>query len=1403
MNKFYTLLFLLIVFKAKSQFITAEVAVWWTANIPLVLTMENSSVPNGLKNSSSVRQHLVSAVNQWNNDPSLGSLVLAQEGLVNDTPSSYTQIDGSNEIIFSVWPISSNVAARTRRWSSSECNYFTPGYPGSCVKRIVETDVFFNFYKTFTLNSCPNGGNNATGVLRHEIGHALGLIHNGSLASLMSGDGVSCINPSVRAIDYENLKDLYPSLDTVDIIINTPNNAGVLIGNEPNEFSAKIVPFGSSNRAITAVEFKAMEDQLVWTSSVDGQIATGNNQQVTGLSSGQHDLTVTIGQPGDQVFGDGTSSFFVINEVITTDANNFHPYPCPRSIGHVNNPCLMSTKYDLYRYRCIDRNYGHGDMSARDKGNDAVNPNDDINIPIYVDPFPRCLTDYTTYTFNFHTWLYSDDNLVDFELNYTLEDLFTPVGYRTYRHPIPMVNSEITVFPIENCSVANISQKCSTVIEWYDLFFAPDAGIFYRDSPTSPWELLKSISDRNGSYQTGNIVDVDGVEFAVFQYAHDVKGRNENGTPGTGATYIHAPSGMMAGPISVNAISDNTDPVPVLDSVEAIGSKTFKIELLGDDFGGSPSVSVRENISGSQPLFNFTPEYYHNQGTHVSTSPNAGKNYIRFPILKESRQNLFKNNGLCFKVFSGEHESNEICYQIPPRETQAQYMGSTVQSYVPSNSALEDIDKESYVTSTNGNLLKLWGNTWKKVPMNYTVTSSTELEINFKSTHSEGEIIGVGFILNGQSVVSASRFWQLHGTELWGNQEHHNYAGTAYKTYKIKVGEKFTGQISHMVFAADYDNQQAAQNVVFQTPTLSEISPANNIFMGKLVESYNQPTLNQDIEPNAYNVIDGNKLNIWGNSWKKIAYNYTVTPQTVLEFTFKSSAHEAEINGIGFIMNNGSQSHSAARFWQVHGTQVHGNQQFNDYTGSADKVYRIPIGESFTGEIAYMIFAADHDNQQAAQNVVFQTPTLSETAPENNIFMGKVVESYNPPTLNQDIEPNAYNVIDGNKLNVWGNSWKKIAYNYTVTPQTVLEFTFKSSAHEAEINGIGFIMNNGSQSHSAARFWQVHGTQVHGNQQFNDYTGSADKVYRIPIGESFTGEIAYMIFAADEDTEVGQNIVYQSPALFEDSNSFVADQFDDVPAQRAFDDDAEGRGSSWQSAHTHNFHDAADVDWVLVSAKNFKVNVTEIGQNAQTKLTAYRWLTGSFNTSLGYYTGINSVLVGSNGSEYELFSDTHQVYAFKMEPGSNQFGAGTEYKIHLETIPLGAADNYDNLSQSSHTDDLEQYGVSWGAGDTFHSHNFHDQGDVDWTLVYAQNFTAQATAVGEHGQTKMEVYKWDSADVGPDGYTNIVHQLVGSDLNGGNSLVQVTSGESTIFAIKVESSKQAYGDKTNYHLRLY
>ncbi|MBL4660697.1 MAG: hypothetical protein JKY19_10095 [Alcanivoracaceae bacterium] len=274
------------------------------------------------------------------------------------------------------------------------------------------------------------------------------------------------------------------------------------------------------------------------------------------------------------------------------------------------------------------------------------------------------------------------------------------------------------------------------------------------------------------------------------------------GTPSENLTY----SVVINDPANIDT--------PVLSSASSVCNNNYCILLLGSQFAADAAVTVRENINGSATIAQFSGNDIYSRALY------NGQQRIQFPIQNLSLQDKFNNNGLCFKVLSNGKTSNEKCYIRPTTAPQGPFMGQTLTSYKLN---IQDIEHTSYVVvGGTGNKLKIWGNSWKKIAYDYTVTANTVLEFGFRSNQQQAEINGIGFIMNGSSVISATKTWQVFGTQQnFGNQSFHNYSGSDWVTYRIPIGESFTGQISNMVFIADEDNH-VGQNIAFKNPILIE-----------------------------------------------------------------------------------------------------------------------------------------------------------------------------------------------------------------------------------------------------------------------------------------------------------------------------------------------------------------------------------------------------------------------------------------------------------------------------------------------------------------------------------------------------------------------------------------------------
>ncbi|WP_367183232.1 choice-of-anchor B family protein [uncultured Aquimarina sp.] len=135
------------------------------------------------------------------------------------------------------------------------------------------------------------------------------------------------------------------------------------------------------------------------------------------------------------------------------------------------------------------------------------------------------------------------------------------------------------------------------------------------------------------------------------------------------------------------------------------------------------------------------------------------------------------------------------------------------------------------------------------------------------------------------------------------------------------------------------------------------------------------------------------------------------------------------------------------------------------------------------------------------------------------------------PFSNQDSAGNFVVNNTGTTLSLTNNTWKYIPYNYTVTPNTVIEFEFRSSS-QGEIHAVGFENDN---SLTSTRYFKVHGTQNYGVTNYDNYSGNNFITYVIPVGSFYTGTMDRLVFINDNDSGSGNTSDFSSVKIYEGS----------------------------------------------------------------------------------------------------------------------------------------------------------------------------------------------------------------------------------------------------------------------------
>lgn len=136
-------------------------------------------------------------------------------------------------------------------------------------------------------------------------------------------------------------------------------------------------------------------------------------------------------------------------------------------------------------------------------------------------------------------------------------------------------------------------------------------------------------------------------------------------------------------------------------------------------------------------------------------------------------------------------------------------------------------------------------------------------------------------------------------------------------------------------------------------------------------------------------------LEMTGNLWKRIHFDYNITANTIIEFDFCSSI-EGEIQGIG--LDNNTNQNDVDRIFKLYGTQQFGITDFNDYTGTDWKHYIIPIGHFYTGQMKWLTFILDDDQSPINANSSFANLRIYESAQQVNIH--SPIPMISNPSLN-------------------------------------------------------------------------------------------------------------------------------------------------------------------------------------------------------------------------------------------------------------------------------------------------------------------------------------------------------------------------------------------------------------------
>ena len=250
----------------------------------------------------------------------------------------------------------------------------------------------------------------------------------------------------------------------------------------------------------------------------------------------------------------------------------------------------------------------------------------------------------------------------------------------------------------------------------------------------------------------------------------------------------------------------NTAPVAVDDTAEVRSGDSVTIDLVGNDFDDDGDELTIASVSGAT---SGSAEIIDGQLVYTAASDFVGTETLSYTI--DDGRGLTATASVTIEVVAADDV------------LRLDLLG------VDSYGGRQDVDDDATLFSGGTGIL-LQGNTWKSVPLSYTVTPDTVLQFEV-ATNGQGEILGIG--LDNDNRLSSNQTFRLGGNQNWGINRTGGLVGDGqFRTVTIPVGDYYTGTFDRLVFANDHDVANptavsAYRNIrIFEPSTAAADAPA-------------------------------------------------------------------------------------------------------------------------------------------------------------------------------------------------------------------------------------------------------------------------------------------------------------------------------------------------------------------------------------------------------------------------------------------------------------------------------------------------------------------------------------------------------------------------------------------------
>ena len=410
------------------------------------------------------------------------------------------------------------------------------------------------------------------------------------------------------------------------------------------------------------------------------------------------------------------------------------------------------------------------------------------------------------------------------------------------------------------------------------------------------------------------------------------------------------------------------------------------------------------------------------------------------------------------------------------------------------------------------------------------------------------------FVLNDAPIASEDSFVGQTGTEISGNLLSDNGFGldsdansdilsveaqlirSAHGSVEIFANGDFVytpdiGFVGDDAFSYTVKDANGGFDTGQASVQINNVAPTALDFSTSSFGSYNG---SQDSGGSIVVIESGAGVQLDGNAWKKTALDYDITENTILTFEYMSTI-EGEVQGISLETDD---SQFTGIGYQLYGTET-------PYTFSRDFQYTdignwqqftINVGAYQAGDdVNLLAFVNDHDGGGSDGTSFYRNITIYESVPA----AVDIVPDIDPLMFDiadfssfsdQDTNPTS-TLVNGTSVELNGNNWKSVAFDYEVTDFTVMSFDFKSN-NQGEVHGIGLDNDNDHTTDEAIR---IYGSQSWG-QDGPDYSGTGSfESFEIDLSDYYTvGNVfSALTFVGDDDASSSSNSVFENIQIYE------------------------------------------------------------------------------------------------------------------------------------------------------------------------------------------------------------------------------------------------------------------------------